>query len=409
MLTADAAPSLAPRVRRLPAGGRLRPRPAHLPRPGAPEEPAAPRRRRRRPLRRATPGPRPPRRPQRRRRRRQPRCRRARRNRPRPRARSRWPGGRRDARLDLPRREGGCRRTTARGCSSRWRRCSRPPTSPSATSRGRCSTAGRRRSAGPSRGAATPSACPTRYGAPRAPASTCLASPTTTRATSARPKAGEHASHLDELGIALLRARRRVAPARPCAGVSDAVIAFSPRAAATTSTTPAARAGSASSAAGSTWWWSPSTAAPRGPEQHVPPGPEVFLRRAARRPAPLRPRGDRRRSGAGHRPRPARGPRAGALQGPAGRLLAGQLRHLRRNEPSGPLASRWSSRPGSPATAPSCGGKVHPALQERPGGPRWDPAGAVIPLIRRLSQEDFGAAAPDVATRSCRRSRSAGA
>jgi len=42
------------------------------------------------------------------------------------------------------------------------------------------------------------------------------------------------------------------------------------------------------------------------------------------------------------------------------------------------------------------GGKVHPALQERPGGPRWDPAGAVIPVIRRLSQEDFGAAAPDV-------------
>jgi hypothetical protein len=39
------------------------------------------------------------------------------------------------------------------------------------------------------------------------------------------------------------------------------------------------------------------------------------------------------------------------------------------------------------------GGRIHPARQERPGGPRLDPAGAVIPLVRRLSAEDFGAAA----------------
>jgi capsule synthesis protein PGA_cap len=39
------------------------------------------------------------------------------------------------------------------------------------------------------------------------------------------------------------------------------------------------------------------------------------------------------------------------------------------------------------------GGKVHPARQERPGGPRLDPSGAVIPVVRRLSQEDFGASA----------------
>ncbi len=39
------------------------------------------------------------------------------------------------------------------------------------------------------------------------------------------------------------------------------------------------------------------------------------------------------------------------------------------------------------------GGRVHAARQERPGGPRLDPAGAVIPVVRRLSQEDFGAAA----------------
>jgi hypothetical protein len=36
------------------------------------------------------------------------------------------------------------------------------------------------------------------------------------------------------------------------------------------------------------------------------------------------------------------------------------------------------------------GGRIHPARQERPGGPKLDPAGAVIPVVRRLSQEDFG-------------------
>ena len=39
------------------------------------------------------------------------------------------------------------------------------------------------------------------------------------------------------------------------------------------------------------------------------------------------------------------------------------------------------------------GGKLHAARQERPGGPRLDPRGEVIPLARRLSEEDFGAAA----------------
>jgi hypothetical protein len=39
------------------------------------------------------------------------------------------------------------------------------------------------------------------------------------------------------------------------------------------------------------------------------------------------------------------------------------------------------------------GGRIHPCRQERPGGPRRDPDGAVIPVVRRLSQEDFGAAA----------------
>jgi hypothetical protein len=43
------------------------------------------------------------------------------------------------------------------------------------------------------------------------------------------------------------------------------------------------------------------------------------------------------------------------------------------------------------------GGRIEPARQERPGGPRLDPAGGVIPVLRRLSEEDFGASAVRVA------------
>jgi Bacterial capsule synthesis protein PGA_cap len=39
------------------------------------------------------------------------------------------------------------------------------------------------------------------------------------------------------------------------------------------------------------------------------------------------------------------------------------------------------------------GGRVHPARQEKPGGPHLDPAGSVVPVLRRLSEEDFGASA----------------
>ena len=39
------------------------------------------------------------------------------------------------------------------------------------------------------------------------------------------------------------------------------------------------------------------------------------------------------------------------------------------------------------------GGRIHPARQERPGGPRLDPQGALIPVLRQLSQDDFGATA----------------
>ena len=39
------------------------------------------------------------------------------------------------------------------------------------------------------------------------------------------------------------------------------------------------------------------------------------------------------------------------------------------------------------------GGRIHPVRQERPGGPHLDPERVVIPLVRRLSEDDFGAAA----------------
>jgi hypothetical protein len=39
------------------------------------------------------------------------------------------------------------------------------------------------------------------------------------------------------------------------------------------------------------------------------------------------------------------------------------------------------------------GGRVHPVRQEKPGGPRLDPQGLVIPLLRSLSEADFGESA----------------
>jgi len=39
------------------------------------------------------------------------------------------------------------------------------------------------------------------------------------------------------------------------------------------------------------------------------------------------------------------------------------------------------------------GGRLHPVKQIKPGGPLLDPEGAVLPLVRRLSEEDFGATA----------------
>jgi hypothetical protein len=41
-------------------------------------------------------------------------------------------------------------------------------------------------------------------------------------------------------------------------------------------------------------------------------------------------------------------------------------------------------------------GRVHPVRQAKPGGARLDPSGEIIPLLRRLSQEDFGGTAVEV-------------
>jgi hypothetical protein len=43
------------------------------------------------------------------------------------------------------------------------------------------------------------------------------------------------------------------------------------------------------------------------------------------------------------------------------------------------------------------GGRVHPVLQEKPGGPRIDPGGAIVPILRDLSRADFGPTAVRVA------------
>jgi hypothetical protein len=132
------------------------------------------------------------------------------------------------------------------------------------------------------------------------------------------------------------------------------------------------------------------------PYQHVPPGPEKFYGED---------RGDVRLfahavvdAGAalvlGHGPHVVRG-----LELYRGRLIAYSLGNfatyggMNLSGPNG-LTLVLEARLG--ADGAFLGGKVLPAKQERPGGPRRDPAGAVIPLLRRLSAEDFGPAAPEI-------------
>jgi hypothetical protein len=42
------------------------------------------------------------------------------------------------------------------------------------------------------------------------------------------------------------------------------------------------------------------------------------------------------------------------------------------------------------------GGRLHPVLQRPPGGPRLDPDGQVLPILRELSRADFGDAGPAI-------------
>jgi hypothetical protein len=130
--------------------------------------------------------------------------------------------------------------------------------------------------------------------------------------------------------------------------------------------------------------------------QHVPPGPEAFYGEE---------RGDLRRfahavvdAGAalvlGHGPHVVRG-----LELYRGRLVAYSLGNFATYggmNLSGPNGLTLVLEVQLAPDGTFLGGKIHPALQVRPGGPRWDATGAVLPVIRRLSQEDFGAAAPAI-------------
>jgi hypothetical protein len=130
--------------------------------------------------------------------------------------------------------------------------------------------------------------------------------------------------------------------------------------------------------------------------QHVPPGPEEFLGED---------RGDLRRfaravvdAGAdlvlGHGPHVVRG-----MEVYAGRLVAYSLGNFATYGgfnlagPNG-LSLVLEARLAKDGTF--LGGLVHPVRQERPGGPVLDPSGAIVDVLRRLSQEDFGPTAVEV-------------
>lgn len=124
--------------------------------------------------------------------------------------------------------------------------------------------------------------------------------------------------------------------------------------------------------------------------QHVPPGKEEFLGEN---------RGDLRAfaravvaAGAdlvlGHGPHVVRG-----MEVLDGRLVAYSLGNFATYggfNLSGPNGLSLVLEVRLAADGTFVGGRIHPARQERPGGPRLDPAGAVIPIVRRLSREDFG-------------------
>ena len=131
--------------------------------------------------------------------------------------------------------------------------------------------------------------------------------------------------------------------------------------------------------------------------QHVPPGREEFLGEN---------RGDLRAfaravvdAGAdlvvGHGPHVVRG-----MEVLKGRLVAyslGNFATFGGMNLSGPNGLTLVLEAQLSPDGTFLGGKIHPARQERPGGPKLDAGAAVIPLVRRLSEEDFGASAVRVA------------
>jgi hypothetical protein len=130
--------------------------------------------------------------------------------------------------------------------------------------------------------------------------------------------------------------------------------------------------------------------------QHVPRGPEVYLGEA---------RGDLRKfthavvdAGAdlviGHGPHVVRG-----MEVYRNRLIAyslGNFATYGKFQLVGPtsLSLILEARIGTDGAF--LGGRIHPALQTKPGGPRLDKNGSVIPVIRQLSLDDFGPSAARV-------------
>lgn len=127
--------------------------------------------------------------------------------------------------------------------------------------------------------------------------------------------------------------------------------------------------------------------------QHVPRGPEVFLGEA---------RGDLRKfthavvdAGAdlviGHGPHVVRG-----MEVYRNRLIAYSLGNFATYGKFQLVGATSLSLILEAEIAPDgafLGGRIHPALQIKPGGPRLDKNGSVIPVIRQLSLDDFGPSA----------------
>jgi poly-gamma-glutamate capsule biosynthesis protein CapA/YwtB (metallophosphatase superfamily) len=127
--------------------------------------------------------------------------------------------------------------------------------------------------------------------------------------------------------------------------------------------------------------------------QHVPKGPETYLGED---------RGDLRKfthamidAGAdlliGHGPHVVRG-----LEVYNNRLIAyslGNFATYGKFQLVGPTSLSLVLEAQLAPDGAFLGGKIHPALQTKPGGPRLDSYRTVVPVIRQLSLDDFGASA----------------